>query len=139
MDDVPFASEQDRLLGKILGTSDLLGQMADRNYLEKLYFLYHEFKEGNIPGYESEFDLFNKTISFYDITKKRFKEEFDGVNQFMRFHFRVRWNLDRDLYEEAIERHINYVKKILEQYGPGYISGLRRGGVLKALNLKILP
>ena len=115
MNDVPFRSEQDRLLGKILGTSDLLGQMADRNYLEKLFFLYHEFKEGEVPGYESEFDLFSKTISFYEVTKKRFQQEFDGISQCMRFHFRSRWGIDRDLYGEAIHRHMNYVKTILER------------------------
>jgi hypothetical protein len=139
MDEIPFRSEQDRLMGKILGTADLLGQMADRNYLEKLFFLYHEFKEGNVPGYESEFDLFNKTISFYEVTKKRFDQEFDRINLCMRFHFRSRWNMDRDLYMEAIDRHMNYVKTILEYYGPEYYSALRRGGMFKAMNLKALP
>ena len=31
--------------------ADLVGQMSDRAYLEKLLFLYYEFKEAGFPGY----------------------------------------------------------------------------------------
>lgn len=67
---IDFNSDETEVIGKILGTADLLGQMADRKYLEKLLFLYDEFVEGKVMGFENEFDLLKKTISFYDITKK---------------------------------------------------------------------
>jgi len=45
------------LLGKVLAAADLLAQMADRTYLEKLVFLYEEFREGQVSGYRNELDL----------------------------------------------------------------------------------
>lgn len=38
--------------------------MADRAYLAKLIYLYHEFREGGVAGYESELDLLKKTPTF---------------------------------------------------------------------------
>jgi len=40
IDKIHFDSPQIELLGKILGTADLLGQMTDRVYLKKLLLLY---------------------------------------------------------------------------------------------------
>ena len=75
--------------------------MADRLYLEKLIYLYSEFREGKVPGFESEFDLFKKTESFYeDISKKRLSEELGGVSNFMKIHFKHRFGVDRDYYQE---------------------------------------
>lgn len=125
---IDFNSDETEFIGKILGTADLLGQMADRKYLEKLLFLYDEFVEGNIRGFENEFDLLKKTISFYDITKKRFEDELGGVNRYMIYHFRERWNIDRDLYTEAIEKNISYLNDIVNKTEKSYKSCLRRNG-----------
>jgi hypothetical protein len=48
----------------------------------------------------------------------------------MRFHFKVRWNLGRDLYMEAIEKNINYLKFLLENHRKDYRRYLRRGGIV---------
>ncbi len=124
--DIRFRSFEVRTLGMMLGTADLIGQMADRAYLEKLAFLYREFKEGNVPGFEEEIDLYVNTLSFYEITKRRFATELGGVNRFMRPHFRARWGIDRDLYEEAVERQMVYLREIIEHYRPTYREHLRR-------------
>jgi len=131
-----FASRRTELLGKILATADLLGQMADRTYLEKLLFLFHEFSEGGVMGYESEMELLKKTIDFYALTQKRFTIELDSVNGYMRFHFKVRWNLDRDLYMEGIEKNIKYLKFLLENHQKDYRKHLRRGGIVRKLSEK---
>jgi hypothetical protein len=44
----------------------------------------------------------------------------------MRQHFKVRWNLDRDLYMEAIENHMNYLSFILEHHEEDYRDHLKR-------------
>ena len=75
IDKIEFNSPECELIGKIMGTADLLGQMADRTYLEKLPFLYHEFREANIDTYSSVMDLFEKSQDFYASTRKRFAEE----------------------------------------------------------------
>jgi hypothetical protein len=48
---LPVASEQERCLGTLLGTADLIAQMADVEYLRKCRdHLYEEFKIGGIAG-----------------------------------------------------------------------------------------
>jgi len=131
-----FASRGIELLGKMLGTADLLGQMADRAYLERLLFLFYEFREGGIMGYDTELDLLKKTTDFYSVTRKRFASELDGVNEYMRYHFRARRNLDRDLYVEAIEKNISYLTFILENHEKDYRDHLRRGGIVRRLKEK---
>ncbi len=127
--DIDFESEKIALLGKMLGTSDLLGQMADRLYLEKLILLYNEFAEGGVPGFDSEADLFRKTVSFYKQTRTRFKNEFSGVDRFMIRHFRERWNIDRDVYEDSIENNINYLKYVLKSSQKNIYHSLRRNTI----------
>ena len=124
-----FASKKAALLGRMLGTADLLGQMADRLYLEKLVILYNEFEEGAVPGFNSEADLYRKTVSFYRRTKARFKNEFGNVNRFMISHFRKRWNIDANLYEEAIEKNIYYLKYVLKAGQKDIYHCLRRNAI----------
>ncbi len=126
IDEIDFPSPATSLLGKMLGTADLLGQMADRLYLEKLPYLCHEFIEGGIIQFANEFDLLSKTVDFYELTQKRFAVEFSGVAEYMRHHFRARWGVDRDLYQESIQRHIDYLQSILDTYRYDFAKGLRR-------------
>ncbi len=135
--EIQFKSRQIEMLCKILGTADLLGQMADRTYLEKLLFLFYEFKEGGVAGYDNELDLLRKTIDFYAMARKRFTGELDGMNEYMHYHFKARWNLDRDLYMEAIENHINYLKFILENHEKDYRDHLKRDDIIKKLKEKL--
>ena len=131
--EIQFDSRQTELMCKMLGTADLLGQMADRIYLEKLLFLFYEFKEGGIMGYDNELDLLKKTMNFYAMTQKRFANELDWMNKYMRYHFKARWNLDKDLYMEAIEKNISYLRFILENHEKDYRGHLKRGGMVKKL------
>jgi hypothetical protein len=123
--DIPFQSEKTRFLGFVLGTADLLGQMADRYYLEKLPILYHEFQEGNILGFSSDFDLLKKTPDFYILANIRFKNELGGVDRFMKDHFDARWNIPLDLYVVAIRKNIEYLNKIVES-GQDYKEMFKR-------------
>ena len=131
--EITFESHAHEILGKILGTADLLGQMADRTYLERLPFLYLEFSEGGVPGFENELDLLKKTPGFWEFTKQRFAEELSNVDRFMQRHFLVRWGLDRDLYREAIEKNMLYVSYLVEKHPADYRKHLRRGGLMEVL------
>ena len=106
---IRFLSIENELMGKILGTADLLGQMSDPNYLNKLPFLFKEFNEAGITMYTDEFDLIEKTPGFWKFTKDRFKNDLGGMDRYLRDHFRVRWGIDRDLDREAIEKNIDYL------------------------------
>ncbi|EFK08206.1 conserved hypothetical protein [delta proteobacterium NaphS2] len=126
-EDIAFADPENELLGKMLGTADLQGQMADRAYLVKLCYLYQEFSEGRVPGYGSELDLLQKTPEFYRITLKRFEEELGGVWRYMGYHFQSRWGLDEDPYQRNIEAHMAHLKHTLRYHGDSYRDHLRRG------------
>lgn len=124
---IPFFSPEEKLAGCILGSADLLGQMSDRTYLEKLIFLYYEFKEAGIEDFKTEFDLVQKTVDFYQITKKRLAESYLNVYVYARNHFKERFAIDHNLYMEAIDRHIFYLHKIIEDDTTNFRHKLKRG------------
>jgi len=112
---IAFPSIEIQMLSKMLGAADLLAQMADRTYLEKLLFLYHEFSEAQVGDYESELDLLEKTVGFYDFIAHRLESTLDSTDGFMISHFAERWKINRNLYQEAIERQKNYLMQILQK------------------------
>src|SRR5207247_6658970 len=82
-----------RLVGSLLGSADIIAQMADRCYLEKCRDrLYPEFVAGGIAtkktqaGEEVIFasgeDLLRKTPSFYRNAERRLHEDLGGTYQF---------------------------------------------------------
>jgi hypothetical protein len=113
----------------MLGTADLLGQMADRLYLEKLIPLFKEFEEGKVPGFASEYDLFKKTSNFYHVAQTRLKKDLDNVQRFMVSHFRERWNMEKNIYQEAIDGNINYLRFVLKHNEKNLGIFLRRNAV----------
>jgi hypothetical protein len=133
---VNFSDSQTELLGKMLGTADLLAQLADRVYLEKLLFLYYEYKEGGVGDYESELDVLKNAVEFYDYFEDRLKTTLDGTDRFMSSHFASRWNLHKDLYREMIARQKNYLLKILKIPDTDPRDHLKRGGIVEKIRNK---
>jgi hypothetical protein len=131
--DIPFRNEASKVLGKFVGAADLLAQISDRYYLEKLLLLYKEFEEAGIPGFNTEFDLLRKTEAFYkNVAQKRLTHDLGGIGKHMRSHFKFRWGLERDLYKESIEQNIAYLTSILEEPEDTltvFRNNLRRGGI----------
>jgi hypothetical protein len=124
---IQFSSPDEKLAGCILGTADLLGQMSDRTYLEKLIFLYYEFKEAGIHGFDTEFEIVRKTVDFYEFTKKRLAESYLNAYIYAQCHFRERFAIDHNLYMEAINRHIGFLHKIIEDDTTNFRHKLKRG------------
>jgi hypothetical protein len=112
--EIKFQSRQHEILGKILGAADLIGQMASEDYLRKLPELYREFKEGGVPGFESELDLLEKTPAFWEMVKERLALELGQVDLYLRDHFRVCYGIDRDLHRQAIEGNIQRLQLLLQ-------------------------
>jgi hypothetical protein len=133
---IEFPSAEVEFLSKMLGTADLLAQMADRAYLEKLLFLYHEFKEAKVGGYEDEVDLLRKVIDFYDFTTQRIKTALDATDQFMIPHLILRWQIQTNLYQESIERQKNYIRQILKIEDSDPRDYLRRGEIVNKVRKK---
>ncbi len=110
---VPFDDDIGAQLGKILATADIVAQMADRTYLEKLLFLYCELDEAKISDFGDDVDLLHQSKSFYIRMADRFKTQLSSVNRFMIHHFRAHWNIDADLYQRAIDNQRVYLTKVL--------------------------
>lgn len=134
---IPFRNREIEMLGKIIGTADLLAQMADRYYCEKLLLLCQEFEEAGMPDYSSEFDLLKNTEGFYkNVVKKRLQDGFSNVSRHMIHHFTHRWKVEKDLYAEAIEKNIDYLRGVLknsEDRTSSYRKELRRGRITDEL------
>lgn len=110
---IPFRSEETKTMGKVLGSADLIAQMADRNYLKKLPLLFLEYKEAGMAGFETPLELFKNTEEFYhSVARTRLAEELDNVSSAARYHFKNRWGIDRDLYAESIKNNIKNMREI---------------------------
>ncbi len=112
-DTLAFPSEEVKLAGFVVGSADILAQMADRYYLERLPLLFQEHKEGGITIYNSAVELMQHTTFFYHhVIIDRLERVFFNIVEAMRTHFRERWDLDRNLYLENISKNIKYIRTV---------------------------
>lgn len=131
VEDIAVADPKDRILGCMVGTADLIGQMSDRMYLEKCRdFLYREFVVGGIAReklpdgrevvrYSSPEDLIYKTPGFCEyVAKDRIHRKLGGVDRFAEAHFD-----GANLYEAEIDHNLAYLRRAIEC---GDLSRLRR-------------
>ena len=110
-----YPSEDIRLACSVVGSADILAQMADRFYLERLPLLFEEHKEGGIASHDSAIELMQHTSYFYhDVIVNRLEKVFENLALVMQVHFRERWGLDRNLYLENINKNIEYIKVVVQ-------------------------
>ncbi len=124
---IPFPEAQERDAAALLATADLLGQMSDRDYLEKLLFLYYEFREAGIPGFQTEYDVLRKTGDFYVMARKRLRASYLSMYALARAHFRERHGVDANLYMIAISRQLRYLRGIIRDETTNFRAKLKRG------------
>lgn len=123
IDDIMLHDPRDRLLGCLVGTADLIGQMSDRMYLEKCReFLYSEFVWGRIARerladgreivrYASADDLMLKTPGFYEyVARARIERKLGGVDRYAAAHFD-----GPSLYQSEIDRNMGFLKNAIEE------------------------
>src|SRR5215469_14709449 len=126
--EVPFeriearvADPRDITVGHLLGTADMIAQMADRCYLEKCRDrLYAEFVLGGVAlpiaanggrqiKYASGLDLLRQTPEFVAETReKRLKGDFHGAYRYLEILYG-----GRNPYMEAIDRNVDYLRQVL--------------------------
>ena len=112
---------RDVLAGHLLGTADMIAQMADRCYLEKCRDrLYLEFVLGGVAlptaadgqtevRYASGLDLLRQTPRFIeDVRTKRLDGEFAGA-----YHYLEVLYGGRNPYMESIERNLQFLRRVL--------------------------
>src|SRR3989339_1785649 len=123
---IGFGNSAERTAGLMLASADLLGQMASRCYLERLMFLYREFREGQEKGYTSELGLLRKTLDFSKFIQRRLKITLENTAQYVHFHFKKKYHIDRNFYREAMEKQLGYLKDTVLKYPKEYRKYLRR-------------
>ena len=121
---------QFRLIGNLLGSADILAQMADRCYLEKCYDrLYPEFVSGGIARqqkedgseqvvFESAADLIFKTPTFYHTARKRLEVDLDSYCDYVEKHFG-----GENLYFAETDKNIRHATTVKDRQD---LSLLRR-------------
>lgn len=137
--EIHFPDERTRLLGQIVSTADLTGQMADRTYLEKLLFLYLEFEEAHFGSFQNIRDLLCKTRSFYEITRQKLDGELGGIYTRLAFHFKDWFGVENNYYLESIEKNIAYLSKVTSLNEVKYLSMLKRGGIVEKTEALVAP
>ena len=123
LDTIEFQDELERIVGFALGTSDLLGQMAATDYVDKLPVLYSEFEEsarhneGKMKAggfFASADDLMQKTPMFWEkYVQQKISREFLGVFRFLS----VPYPDGRNSYIERIDANIARLRKQLSAQG----------------------
>jgi len=122
LDDIRVDEPKDRMLGCLVGTADLIGQMSDRMYLEKCReFLYREFVWANIARetlpdgrevvrYASPEDLIIKTPGFYEyVARTRMEKKLGAVDRYAAAHFD-----GPNLYQSEIDRNMSFLRQVIE-------------------------
>ena len=144
LDKIELDDPRDIICGHLIGTADMVAQMADRCYLEKCRDrLFHEFVVGGVavenaaPGeftvrYKSGKDLLQKTPAFYQqVMRERLNAKFNRVYRYIE----VLYN-GQNPYIEAIRNNITHLVKIIST---GNWALLRREppyflGIVSAIN-----
>lgn len=111
-----FHTHEIQIAGQVIGSADILAQMADRYYLECLPLLFVEQKAGGINTNNSAFELMEHTAKFYhNIVLRRLITTFSNTSNALRAHFRNRHTINRNLYIDNIDKNIVYLRKITKK------------------------
>lgn len=121
--EIPVDDAQQRDLGALIGSADVLAQMADIAYLEKCRDrLFREFELGGIARevdasgrvqvrYASPLDLLRQTPDFIRNTiDARLDGVFGGIYRCVEQHFE-----GRNLYMEALQRNLDHLEQLLAE------------------------
>lgn len=120
-----FHTHEIQIAGQVVGSADILAQMADRYYLESLPLLFVEQQAGGISKHSSALELLEHTAKFYhNIVLRRLITTFSNTSNALSAHFRNRHTINRNLYNEKIDKNIIYLRKILAKCSN--IEGIRQ-------------
>ena len=144
LDKIELDDPRDIICGHLIGTADMVAQMADRCYLEKCRDrLYNEFVVGGVavendkPGeymvrYHSGQDLLKKTPVFYQqVMRDRLHRKFNRVYRYIEVLYD-----GQNPYIDAIANNISHLVRVIES---GDWTLLRRQppyflGIVNAVN-----
>ncbi len=107
--------------------------MANREYLERVLFLYYEFEEAQLGGFADIHDLLEKTTAFYNLTRGRLDGDLKGLSVHLARHFGQQTGHERNYYQESIDRNLFYLNSVVRTERKQRFEKLRRGHVVEQL------
>lgn len=121
VDQIELDEPRDSTVGHLLGTADLVAQLADRCYLEKCRDrLYPEFVLGGVAIddkphgkvlYHSAHDLLGKTLSFYQTgARLRLENNFNRVYRY----FEAFFERGRSPYIRFIRKNLTFLNSVIQ-------------------------
>lgn len=128
---VTFDNLQQQRAAYATATADLIGQMANREYLERVLFLYYEFEEAQMGGFADVHDLLEKTTAFYTMTRGRLDKDLHGMSINLARHFGKHTGSERNFYQESIDRNLAYLNRVVGTEREHRLDKLRRGHVVE--------
>ncbi len=120
LDSIELENPKDSTIGHLLGTADLIAQMADRCYLEKCRDrLFAEFviagiaieegPDGTVVRYRSGRDLLSKTLNFYERSARdRLEHSFNRSYRYLEVFF-----AGENPYVIFVQKNLAYLEQIL--------------------------
>jgi hypothetical protein len=128
---VKFDNRQQQRAAYATATADLVGQMANREYLERLLLLYFEFEEAQMGDFLDVHDLLERTTYFYRATKDRLDQDLNGLSIHLMQHFGEQQGAERNFYTESIQRNLDYLERVVQVERQHRMDFLKRGGVVE--------
>jgi len=128
---VKFDSLQQQRAAYATATADLIGQMANRAYLERLLLLYFEFEEARMGDFVDIHDLLERTTAFYRRTKARLDLDLHGLATHLTQHFSQQQGAERNFYTESIDRNLDYLEQVVRMERQRRLDSLKRDGVVE--------
>ena len=125
-----FENPSEQLAAWVTATADLVGQMSNREYLERLLLLYFEFREAGISFFSDVHDLLEKTGSFYTLMNGRLQRELGNLTPYLTQHFDQARGVKRNFYAESLERNLDFLATIVSQDRATRFERLKRGGIV---------
>jgi len=136
-DSVKFDNPLQKRAAYATATADLVGQMANREYLERVLLLYFELEEAHVGGFTDVHDLLEKTAAFYRTTKARLDNDLNGLTGHLARHFGEQQGVERNFYAESIDRNLHHLDQVVKIERERRLDFLRRGrSVQKALEMQ---
>jgi hypothetical protein len=123
LDRIELEAPKDYLVGHLLGTGDLLAQLADRCYLEKCRDrLFPEFVLGGVAfenreggatvRYRSGRDLLAQTLQFYQgSVHLRLERGFNGAYRYLEAYF----GGEQNPYVRFIRKNLGFLSRVLQE------------------------
>jgi hypothetical protein len=131
-----FSSRAQRIAAQVTATADLIGQMANREYLERLLLLYYEFNEAGITLFKDVHDLLEKTGSFYHMMHGRLQNELGNLTPHLTKHFDQARGVRRNFYTESVDRNLDYLANLVKEERARRLDRLKRGNIVsRAIDL----